>query len=188
MSKRSLTLALAALVWPCFLVPVAAESSAPASAQPSMPELQTGAPTYVGLAIGRDNISEDGNADASMDFRIEIRPSFRVLKYFGPVLAVEATNDSSVFFGGGVMIDLRPADYLYVTPSFVAGKYDRGDGKDLGGSLQFRSQIEGGYVFGNEHRIGLSISHMSNGGRYDDNPGVEAIAAYYHIPLSAYLP
>lgn len=140
--------------------------------------------SYISFALGQDNVSQDGNADDFLDIRVELRPSLRLFKYIGPVLALEMTDELSVFFGGGVFLDIRPAAHFYIAPSFVAGKYDRGDGKDLGGSLQFRSQLEAGYTFDNDHRLGVSYSHMSNGGRYDDNPGVEALTLYYHIPLS----
>lgn len=60
---------------------------------------------------------------------------------------------------------------------------DRRDRKSLGGRVLFRESIELGYRFGEERRHALSImlSHVSNAGIYEQNEGMDTIAARYGI-------
>ena len=61
-----------------------------------------------------------------------------------------------------VMLDVYLGRRFVVTPSFAAGLYAEGGGKDLGHVLEFRSQIEVAYRFEDRSRLGLSFSHISN--------------------------
>ena len=45
---------------------------------------------------------------------------------------------------------------------------------DLGGNLHFASRLGGGYDFG-KYSLGLSLTHISNAGLYDDNDGANLI-------------
>jgi hypothetical protein len=75
---------------------------------------------------------------------------------------------------------------VVVTPSFGVGAYSDGDGKDLGNTVEFRSQIEGGYRFDDRSRLTLALSHISNASLGDRNPGVNILSVYYHIPLTRF--
>jgi len=46
-----------------------------------------------------------------------------------------------------------------------------------------RSQLEVAYRFDGRSRLGLSISHYSNAGLGDDNPGTESLMVNYSVPL-----
>jgi len=72
-----------------------------------------------------------------------------------------------------------------LTPSFGVGAYDEGDGKDLGDTIEFRSQVELAYRFDNRSRVGVAFSHISNAGIGDRNPGTEILNVYYAYPLDA---
>ena len=61
----------------------------------------------------------------------------------------------------------------FFTPSFALGYYDRGDSKDLGYNLEFRSQIEFSYKL-KSSRIGFNLNHISNASIGDTNPGTES--------------
>ena len=71
-----------------------------------------------------------------------------------------------------------------LTPSF-APTWWRGkmDDLDLGHGVEFRSQLEFAYRFDDRSRLGLSISHYSNAGLGDSNPGAESLMVKYSIPL-----
>jgi hypothetical protein len=76
---------------------------------------------------------------------------------------------------------------LVLTPSFGAGLYADGGGKELGHAVEFRSQIEIAYRFDNRARLGLAFSHISNASIGDKNPGVEVLNVYYSLPLDGLL-
>ncbi len=133
----------------------------------------------------------DNVGDSAADFRLEFRPDLRFLIntptfQLKPFIAGQATSDGGLFGLGGILLDTFIGDRWVITPSFGAGAYSNGDGGDLGNTIQFRSQIEGGYRFRNKSRLALALSHISNAGLGDDNPGVEIVTLYYHFPLRVF--
>src|SRR3546814_20382028 len=78
--------------------------------------------------------------------------------------------------------DVCSSDLL--TGSFAPGLYEDGNGKNLGHTVEFRSQVELGYQFENRSRLSLGFSHTSNGSLSSDNPGVEVLSLYYHLPFA----
>ena len=58
-----------------------------------------------------------------------------------------------------------------VTPQFAVSLYEQGDGRDLGGVVEFRSGLEVAYAFAKGPRVGVLFYHLSNGDFYDFNPG-----------------
>lgn len=69
----------------------------------------------------------------------------------------------------------RWPERLRVTPYTGVGFYEPGDGKDLGGPVEFRSGIDLGWRAGERLWIGLSFYHLSNAVLYDENPGEESL-------------
>jgi lipid A 3-O-deacylase len=123
-----------------------------------------------------------GDHDAAQ-FGIEYRA--RAIQYsIRPVFGVNVTTDESVYGYAGLNWDAELIEnQLYLIPSFVAGLYREGDGKDLGGAIEFRSGIELAYQFPNAHRLGAQFNHISNASIYDRNPGSETAMITYSIPL-----
>jgi lipid A 3-O-deacylase len=105
---------------------------------------------------------------------------------FRPTVGAFVTTDSSLYGYGGFEWDvaLLP-NQLYLIPSFTVGAWKRGSGKDLGGTIEFRSGIELDYQFVNQHRIGLVFNHISNASIYSHNPGVETLLLNYSIPFNS---
>ncbi len=120
--------------------------------------------------------------DEAVDFRLEYRhgEDFLWLKPWG---GIEATSDGSVWGGIGVLMDITFFDTVVLTGSLAPGLYEDGGGKDLGSVFEIRSQVELGYQFENQSRLAVSFSHTSNASVDDDNPGVEVVNLYYHLPL-----
>lgn len=120
--------------------------------------------------------------DEAVDFRLEYRhgEDFLWLKPWG---GIEATSDGSVWGGIGVLMDITFFDTVVLTGSIAPGLYEDGGGKDLGSVFEIRSQVELGYQFDNLSRLAVSFSHTSNASVADDNPGVESVNLYYHLPL-----
>ncbi|MDP6622047.1 MAG: acyloxyacyl hydrolase, partial [Alphaproteobacteria bacterium] len=61
--------------------------------------------------------------------------------------------------------------------------YHRGQGKDLGHWIEFRSQLELAYRFDDRSRLGVSLSHISNASLDDNNPGTESLMLNYAVPF-----
>jgi len=64
---------------------------------------------------------------------------------------------------------------LRVTPYSGVGLYEQGDGKDLGGPVEFRSGLDVAWRAGERVWLGVSFYHLSNAVLYDLNPGEESL-------------
>ncbi len=90
-----------------------------------------------------------------------------------PFLGVMRNADNGKYIYSGLRKDIGISEKWFFTPSFAMGYYDRGDSKDLGYNLEFRSQIEFSYKL-KSSRIGFNLNHISNASIGDTNPGTES--------------
>lgn len=135
---------------------------------------------YISVGAGWYDILDN---DGAADFRLEYRPDKKILWELKPYFGGEITSESTIWAGGGVLLDLNLSDTVYVTPSFGVGLYNEGSSDlDLDHVIEFRSQLEAGYKLSGGQRLGVSFGHMSNLGLGDHNPGTEILNVYYHIP------
>ena len=108
---------------------------------------------------------------------------------FKPMIGAMGTTEGSFYGYAGVLVDLYfgKCKCIVFTPSFAAGGYHAGDGKDLGFPVEFRSTAELAYRFENRSRLGVSISHISNASlastRDNSNPGAESLLLNYAVPV-----
>lgn len=137
-------------------------------------------PDFLTIGIGGFDVNDD---ESTFQGRIEYRSDRRFL-LFKPMAGFMATGEGSLFGYGGVLIDLYFGRRWAVTPSFAVGAYEEGGGKDLGGTLEFRSAIELGYRLDDRARIAIAFDHISNASLYDANPGTESVVVIYAIPLN----
>lgn len=126
--------------------------------------------------------------DSAVDFRAEyiFGENLVPISPYGslrPQLGFEMTSKGSLFFTPALMLDL-PLGPFHFTPSFGPGLYIRGGGKRLGYPLEFRTQLEVSYEFDNHARVGVALSHMSNGRLFATwNPGEDSVLAYFQFPI-----
>jgi lipid A 3-O-deacylase len=166
----------------------------------SAPVAMADDPDLIGLSVGRydqDWVEPNflfleaghGGDDRATDFRLEYRFGTSLISWtepyvkIKPFVGVEGTSDLGIYGLGGILFDI-PLGPVVITPSFGAGLYGRGDGRDLGSVVEFRSQLEVGYRFENEMRVSVAYSHISNANLSETNPGVDIISAYFHVPVS----
>ncbi len=104
-----------------------------------------------------------------------------------PIIGAFGTGDSSAYGYAGLNWDvaLLP-NQLYLVPNFAVGAYHEGDGKNLGGTLEFRSGIELDYQFQNQHQLGVALNHISNASIYSHNPGEESVIVTYSVPVKTF--
>jgi len=134
------------------------------------------------LSIGVGYYDINDNEDAA-DFRLEYRWDKPLFWGIEPWVGAEVSTDGAIYGLGGLLADIQVGDNFLITPSFGAGLYEDGDGKDLGNTIQFRSQIELGWEFDNASRLGVAFGHISNAGLDNRNPGTEILNLYYHVPV-----
>ena len=148
----------------------------------------------VGITFYLSNaLADDGNADISFYtgtfdvidkegddkttlFGIEhknpdlFRDTF--LGKFKPVSGAFITGKNSAYFYTGVegQYGIGP---LKILPSFTPGYYEKGNGKDLGSVLEFKSEIKLGLEIFEDSKFSYSYSHISNNDWGDSNPGTD---------------
>ena len=91
---------------------------------------------------------------------------------FSPTTGAFVTGKSSVYFYTGIEADYNLGP-ISVSPSFAPGYYQKGDGKDLGSVLEFKSEIKVGLDLFESSKIGYSYSHISNNDWGKTNPGTD---------------
>jgi hypothetical protein len=122
-----------------------------------------------------DLIDEEGDDKTSL-FGVEhknpdlFRDTF--LGKFKPVTGAFMTGNSSVYFYTGVegQYGVGP---IKILPSFAPGYYEKGDGKDLGSVLEFKSEVKFGLDIFENSKLSYSYSHISNNDWGDTNPGTD---------------
>jgi hypothetical protein len=133
-------------------------------------------------------VSPDKNKHKeAVDFRGEYRfgtsllPGIESWGKLKPWIGAEATSDGALYGVGGILLDVPLGPFVF-TPSFGAGLYSNGGGKNLGSPIEFRTQVELGYAFENQSRVSLGYSHISNANIGETNHGTNMISLYYHVP------
>ena len=121
--------------------------------------------------------------DEAGEFRLEYW-SDKKFWIFKPFAGVMATTDAALYGHAGIRLDLFFGKRFVLTGSFAPGLYHDGDGKDLGHTIQFRSNVEGAYRLDNRARVGVAFYHLSNASLGNDNPGVEVLSLFYAHPLT----
>ena len=116
-------------------------------------------------------------------FNVEYRHGTRYGP-FKPMTGGLITTDHGFHIYAGIRMDLYLTNKIVVTPSFAPGLYERGDGKDLGHAIEFRSGLDLAYRRTNGARIGVEFHHLSNASLDENNPGTETFLFTYSIPLN----
>ena len=154
---------------------------------------------YDVFGIGYYDVKFDGSStNTATDFRyerrfdnvlVDIGPEEDNFFYLKPFAGIQTTSKSANYILGGIYLEDNLGQLFFgdrsnfiFTPSFGVGYYNDGNGKKLGSKIEFRTTLEISYEIKNKNRIGLALSHISNGNITDLNPGVEIISLSYQIP------
>jgi hypothetical protein len=164
-------------------------TTAAAEERPITPFLQLGPVVLHGseadllmLGLGAFDPFDNYSAPAAtLEYRLG-----RKLFFVGPAIGGMANTDGGAFGYFGLYFDLS-AGPVYFTGQLATGAYHQGDGRDLGGTFQFRQSIDLAYRFVNGHRLGARVAHISNADIHDRNPGEEEYYLTYAIALGPLL-
>jgi len=108
--------------------------------------------------------------------------------YLRPFVGTTLTTEYAVYGYAGLGLDIAFGPHWVLTPNAAAGFFSRGNGTNLGSSVEFRSGAELDYRFDDSSKIGLTIHHDSNAGLSHRNPGEEEIGLVYAVPLARLTP
>ena len=90
-----------------------------------------------------------------------------------PITGALLTADSAAYIYTGVQAQYK-LGRINFTPSFAPGLYSKGDGKDLGHILEFKSELQISVDFVSDSQLGFSYNHLSNASLGTKNPGANS--------------
>jgi lipid A 3-O-deacylase len=90
-----------------------------------------------------------------------------------PISGVLITADNASYFYTGIQAQYK-VGLINITPSFAPGYYHKGDGKDLGHVLEFKSEVQLSLNLPKDSQFGFSYNHLSNASIGDKNPGANS--------------
>ena len=121
------------------------------------------------------DFSDDGKRSSLLGFQHQnenlVRDSF--LGTLSPVTGFMVTENNAAYAYTGVQAHYTIGK-LNVIPSFTPGLYNQGDGKDLGHTVEFKSEVQFSYMASNNTSFGVSYNHVSNASLGDKNPGANS--------------
>ena len=131
-------------------------------------------PTEVNFYVGTFDVIDKEGDDKSSLFGVEHKNEnlFRntILGQFKPITGGFFTGDSSIYMYTGIEGQYK-IGRINILPSFAPGYYEKGDGKDLGSVLEFKSEIKLGIDISKNSKFSYSYNHLSNNDWGNINPG-----------------
>ena len=124
---------------------------------------------------GMFDFSDDGQKAALFGFEHKnenlVRDSF--LGTLSPVTGFMLTENNAAYVYTGIQAQYNLGK-LNIIPSFTPGIYGKGDGKDLGHTIEFKSEIQFSYDIFSQSELGFSYNHISNASLGEKNPGANS--------------
>lgn len=93
----------------------------------------------------------------------------------GPHVGAFLTPDESFYLYTGTDQRFNLGSFWFIDVATSVGFYEKGDGKDIGGELEFRSGIAVGRRLPGGSRLSFGFFHLSNSSYYRRNPGVNSL-------------
>ena len=124
---------------------------------------------------GMFDFSDVGKKSALIGFQHQNEDLNRdtFLGNLSPITGALLTADSAAYIYTGVQAQYNLGK-LKFTPSFTPGLYSKGDGKDLGHILEFKSELQISVDFVSNSQLGFSYNHLSNASLGTKNPGANS--------------
>ena len=131
--------------------------------------------TEFNIYTGMFDFSDDGKRSTLIGLQHQNEELNRntFLGKLSPITGAMITADNASYFYTGVQAQYK-LGVLNLTPSFAPGYYNKGNGKDLGHALEFKSEIQLSLELPMESQFGLSYNHLSNASLGDKNPGANS--------------
>ncbi|MEO1778432.1 MAG: acyloxyacyl hydrolase [Pseudomonadota bacterium] len=135
------------------------------------------------VGVGATDFRAPGEDSLALDLEYRHRPFVerRVVSLaWGAQLGLTGEGDG--FVGGGLWARWQWPGGWFVDASVMPGLYGAGAaGNSLGAAVQIRSLLGVGKAFAGNTALSVAISHKSNAGLADANPGMNVYSLRYHI-------
>ena len=124
---------------------------------------------------GMFDFSDDGKKSTLIGFQHQNESLTRksVLGTLSPITGAMITADNATYFYTGVQAQYQIGK-INLTPSFTPGLYEKGNGKDLGHLVEFKSEVQLSLNLFENSQLGMSYNHISNASLGDKNPGANS--------------
>ena len=125
--------------------------------------------------IGNFDFSDDKQAALLFGFQHQ-NESLQKKSFLGnisPITGGFITENSAAYVYTGIEWNIEIGSFDF-TPSFAPGLYHKGDGKDLGHVLEFKTEVQLSYGLSENTSFGVSYNHVSNASIGDKNPGANS--------------
>ena len=131
--------------------------------------------TEFNVYTGMFDFSDDGKKSSLIGFQHQNENLNRdtFLGNLSPVTGAMITADSASYIYTGVQAQYKIGT-INLTPSFTPGYYNKGDGKDLGHEIEFKSEVQLSLDLSKGSSLGLSYNHLSNASLGEKNPGANS--------------
>jgi hypothetical protein len=132
------------------------------------------------LSVGEWDI-ENNHGDGPVEAGFVLRLTNTVVHRFEngailvPAFGAMATEENAFYGWAGGAVEIPLGARWLLVPELGAGVYERGDGKNLGGQLEFRSGVAASYRTSEALSVGVQFYHLSNAGVHDVNPGTNSL-------------
>ena len=124
---------------------------------------------------GMFDFSDNGKKSAIIGMQHQnenlTRKSF--LGTLSPITGAMITADNAVYFYTGIQAQYKIRK-INLTPSFTPGIYEKGNGKDLGHVVEFKSEVQLSLNLFENSQFGMSYNHISNASLGEKNPGANS--------------
>lgn len=119
--------------------------------------------------------------DATNEVGFELHRPFKETP-FDLAGGMAATADEAVWAYVGTSVSWQAGEKFRLRPGFAVSLFEDGDGRDLGGVVEFRSSLEVTYLVNPNLRLGLLVYHLSNASIYENNPGANSLVFVVGLP------
>ena len=124
---------------------------------------------------GMFDFSDNGKKSAIIGMQHQnenlTRKSF--LGTLSPITGAMITADNATYFYTGIQAQYKIGK-INLTPSFTPGIYKKGNGKDLGHVVEFKSEVQLSLNLFENSQFGMSYNHISNASLGEKNPGANS--------------
>ncbi len=145
-----------------------------------VPEAQSQKPQLLTAGVGLAGVVDNDHSEIVFGV-LEYRPAW-MYKNLRPWAGI-MSSDQEFFVSAGINLEYPLHANWLLIPGAGLGCYLEDNGLELGSHLEFKTFLELAYRFSNASRLGLRLSHLSNAGLGDRNPGAESLTVLYSHPF-----
>ena len=125
--------------------------------------------------LGMFDFSDTGKKSTLIGFQHQNEDLNRdtFLGNISPITGALVTADSAAYVYTGVQANYKLGKINFI-PSFTPGLYSKGNGKDLGHIIEFKSELQISLDLFSNSQLGFSYNHLSNASLGTKNPGANS--------------